>query len=63
MWEKIKGWAGYVKSRLNERSTWVAFGTGVTGAAALPMPWSAIFVVIAVVGVLIPDGSAVKPKQ
>ncbi len=44
----------YIKARLNERSTWAAIGTGVTGAAALASPWSYVFVAIAVIGTLVP---------
>jgi len=45
---------GFIKARLNERSTWAAIGTGVTGAAALAAPWSYVFVAIAVIGTLVP---------
>lgn len=45
----------YVKSRLSERTTWMAIGVGVTGAAALEGPWSYVFVAVAVIGSIVPD--------
>ena len=50
----------YLKARLSERSTWMLIAAGVTGAAALVWPWSAIFCAVSVIAALIPDGS-VKP--
>ena len=50
----------YLKSRLEEKSTWVAIGIGVTGAAALATPWSYIFIAVAVIGALVPT-TGVKP--
>ena len=45
---------GYIKARLNERSTWGSIGIGVAGAAALSTPWSYIFIAVAVIGAIIP---------
>ena len=44
----------YLKARLEEKSTWAAIGVGVTGAAALVIPWSYIFIAVAVIGALVP---------
>lgn len=44
----------YLKARLVEKSTWAAVGIGVTGAAALELPWSYVFIAIAVIGALVP---------
>lgn len=44
----------YLKARLKEKSTWAAIGIGVTGAAALVIPWSYIFIAVAVIGALVP---------
>jgi fumarate reductase subunit D len=46
----------YLRNRLNERSTWIMFGAGVTAASALPSPWSYISMAVAIVGALVPDG-------
>jgi hypothetical protein len=45
----------YIKTRLDERSTWAAVGIGVTGAAALSPPWSYVLVAVAVIGTLTPS--------
>ncbi len=45
----------YIKARLGERSTWAAIGVGVTGAAALSVPWSYAFVAVAVIGAIVPS--------
>jgi len=51
---------GYIKARLGEKSTWAAISIGITGAAALGLPWSVAFVAVAVIGALVPSpgGSA-----
>lgn len=46
----------YIKKRLNERSTWVAFGAGIAGASVLPFPFSWLAIVCAVIGAIVPDG-------
>ena len=50
----------YLKARLDERSTWIMFGAGVTAASALPSPWSYISMGVAVVAALVPDGRMSK---
>jgi hypothetical protein len=47
----------YVKARLEEKSTWAAIGIGVTGAAALVIPWNYVFIAVAVIGALVPTTS------
>lgn len=47
----------YIKARLGEKSTWAAIGIGVTGAAALVIPWSYIFIAVAVIGALVPTST------
>ena len=44
----------YLKVRLEEKSTWAAIGIGVTGAAALVIPWNYVFIAVAVIGALVP---------
>lgn len=51
---------GFIRSRLNERSTWLLFGAGVAAAAELREPWSYVAMAVSVIAALIPDG-AVKP--
>ena len=51
----IEKTVGYIKARLNEKSTWASIGVGVTGAAALANPWDYVFVAIAVIGTLVPS--------
>lgn len=46
----------FVRSRLNERSTWLLVGAGVAAASELREPWSIVSVIVAVVAALIPDG-------
>lgn len=46
----------YLRSRLDERSTWLLFGAAIAAAAALPWPWSAISCAVGVIGALVPDG-------
>jgi hypothetical protein len=55
----IKTTVSYLRSRLDERSTWLMIGAGVTAAAALDWPWSLVSVIVAAIGALVPD-SAVK---
>lgn len=50
----------YLRTRLNERSFWIAMGAGVTAASALTHPWGAIFLTTAVVAALVPDGPVKK---
>lgn len=46
--------ASYVKARLAERATWAAIALAVTGAAALVVPWNYVFIVVGVIGALVP---------
>lgn len=46
----------FIRSRFNERSTWLLIGAGVAAASELREPWSVVSVVVAVVAALIPDG-------
>lgn len=48
----------YLRARLDERSTWLLIGTGVTGAAALEWPWSLAVALIGVAAALVPDKPA-----
>lgn len=47
----------FIKSRLNERSTWLLIGTGIAAASALPAPWSYMSMAVGVIAALVPDGS------
>jgi len=46
----------YLRTRLNERSTWMLIGAGVAGAAALASPWSYVAAAVGVIAALVPDG-------
>ena len=50
----------YLKSRLNERSTWVAFGLAFSAASMLEWPWSIASAVVGVIAALVPDGEVKK---
>jgi hypothetical protein len=52
----MKKTIAFIRSRLNERSTWLLIGTGIAGASALPWPWSLASCVVAVIAALLPDG-------
>lgn len=54
--QRVRASLAYLRARLNERSTWVSVGVGITGAATLQSPWSYAFVAIAVIGAIIPTG-------
>jgi hypothetical protein len=47
----------FLMRRLEERSTLMAIGAGVTVASALPCPWSWISLGIAALAAIVPDGS------
>jgi hypothetical protein len=47
----------FLMRRLEERSTLMAIGAGVTVASALPSPWSWISLGIAALAAIVPDGS------
>ena len=46
----------FIRSRLNERSTWVAMGAGIAGASTLASPFSWLALAVGVIGALLPDG-------
>lgn len=50
----------YLRTRFNERSTWVMIGTGIAAASALVSPWSYVAAGIAAVAAFVPDGTVVK---
>lgn len=52
----IRSTLAYLKARLNERSTWIAFGGAVTAAAAIPHPWNLVLFATGVIASLVPDG-------
>ena len=45
----------FLKARLGEKSTWAAIGVGIAGGAALPSPYSWLFIAVGIVGALIPE--------
>jgi hypothetical protein len=47
---------GYLRRRMNERSTWILIGAAITVASALPWPWSVVSCLVGVIGALVPDG-------
>jgi len=51
----VRATLAYLRARLDERSTWIMIGAGVTAAAALKWPWSLASFVVAVVAALVPD--------
>ena len=46
----------YIRDRLNERSTWMLFVAGISGASAIPYPWSIGFMLASFIAAFIPDG-------
>ena len=51
----------YVRNRLAERSTYIAIAAAISAAAALAMPYSALFIGLSALAALCPDGN-VKPE-
>ena len=47
----------FVKNRIIERSFWLQCGAAIVPAVALPMPYRAISIAIAVMAALVPDGT------
>ena len=45
----------FLKARLGEKSSWAAIGVGIAGGAALPAPYSWLFIGAGVIGALIPE--------
>ena len=58
MLNSLRALIAYLRARLNERSTWLLFGTGVTAAVALDWSWSLVSFVVAVIAALVPDKPA-----
>lgn len=52
----------YLKSRLNERSTWLLISTSLAAASALPWPWSLFFIIVGVISALVPDANMDEEK-
>jgi hypothetical protein len=50
----------YIKARMDERSTWMLFVAGISGASALPYPWNLGFLVVSVIAAFVPDGKMSK---
>lgn len=46
----------YLEKRLLERSFYLQCGAAIIPAIALPMPWRAVSMFIAVMAALVPDG-------
>lgn len=46
----------WLRSRLQERSTFVGIGMAISGAAVLPSPFSWLSLVCGTLGALVPDG-------
>jgi len=51
----MKATFAYIRARLDERSTWIMIGAGITGAAALEWPWSLVSAIVGVIAALVPD--------
>ena len=45
----------FLKARLSEKSSWAAISLGIAGGAALPSPYSWLFIAAGVIGALIPE--------
>ena len=45
----------FLKRRLAEKSSWAAIGVGIAGGAGLPTPYSWLFIIVGVIGALIPE--------
>lgn len=45
----------WLRSRLQERSTFVGIGTAIGAASVLPAPWSWLSLVVGTLAALIPD--------
>lgn len=44
-----------LKKRLREPTTWAGITAAISGASLLPYPWSIAFVVVGIMGVLVPQ--------
>jgi len=47
----------FIKQRLSERSTWAGISAGISGAAMLPYPWSAVVAVIGAAMAIMPEST------
>ncbi|MBO9670477.1 MAG: hypothetical protein J7485_08165 [Sphingobium sp.] len=45
---------GYLKGRLQERSSWAGIGAAIIGGSALPSPFSWLAVIAGVIATLVP---------
>ena len=45
----------FLKARFGEKSTWAAIGVGIAAGAALPSPYSWLFIAVGLIGALIPE--------
>ncbi|MBO9581054.1 MAG: hypothetical protein J7498_09205 [Sphingobium sp.] len=45
---------GYLKARLQERSSWAGIGAAIIGGSALPAPFSWLAVMAGVIATLVP---------
>jgi hypothetical protein len=54
---------GFLKTRLGERSTWIAAVAAIGAASAMPEPWSYAAAVLGVLGALVPDGPVMPAKR
>ena len=52
----------FLKARLSEKSSWAAIGVGIAGGAALPSPYSWLFIIVGVIGALIPEPARTPPE-
>lgn len=52
----------FLRSRLNERSTWLLVGAAIPAAASLPWPWSLVSMLVATIAALVPDGSVKRDR-
>jgi hypothetical protein len=56
-----------LKSRFNERSTWVAVYSALTASLpsilSLEAPWNVLAFLAAFLGAFVPDGTVIAPKE
>ena len=53
--DDIKSGIGFIKARLEERSTWIWIGTAVAGASSLPKPWNYFSLAVGVIAGMCPN--------
>lgn len=54
----VRTTVSYIRSRLDERSTWLLIGGSVAAAAGLAWPWNLVSVIVGVIAALVPDKPA-----